>query len=101
MAMNSTQSCPEQHEGLPFSLKDLRLALAWAENRSDVRLYIKLDYTCIIEAIEIYPARSLSARWFIWRTHKGRLRVDDWAKGHFGLPYETVEAALQFIASVL
>jgi hypothetical protein len=88
-------------EGLAFPLPDLMLALTWAQSRPDVRLDIALDHPSVSEVIEIYPPGSRSARWFIWRTHEGRLRVDDRISRELALPYSTVETALAFIAASL
>ena len=90
---------PDQLEGLPFAIRDLLAALAWAKTHSGVQLQITLDHPHIYEAIEICPPGTSSLRWLIWRTYEGRLRVDDLLKGDFGLPYLTLETALQFIAS--
>ena len=89
----------EPREGLAFEVEDLGVAVAWAEGRPGVTLHIKLDCLCISEAIEICPPGTSSPRWFLWRTHDGRLRVDDWGQQKFGLPYTTVEKALRFIGS--
>lgn len=90
-----------QLEGLPFSLRDLETALAWAEHRSDVRLHIKLDCICNCEVIEIYPSGALFPRWCIWQTQEGRLQVDDLDRSEFALPYPIIDMALRFIGSKL
>ena len=90
---------PGQLEGLPFAIRDLLTALAWASSHSGARLHITLDHPHIYEALEICSPGTSSLRWIIWRTHEGRLRVDDLLTGDFGLPYFTVETALGFIAS--
>jgi hypothetical protein len=97
--MKRALSYPEPVEGRPFSLRDLRAALAWAESRPGVRLHIMSDHPDIIEVIEIYPPAYSSPRWLLWNTSEGRLRVGDLTKGEFDLPYPTLEAALRFIGS--
>jgi hypothetical protein len=99
--MKSTRPYPGHLEGRPFLLRDLRLALTWAAGRPGVRLHIMLDHPDINEVIEIYPLTFSSPRWLIWNTFEGRLRVDDLAEAHFGLPYLTVATALRFIESRL
>jgi len=92
---------PARLEGRPFSIRDLQVALSWAERIPTVRLHIMLDHPDIAEVIEIYPPLFTSPRWFIWNTFDGRLRVDDLAKAQFGLPHLTVDTALRFIESTL
>jgi hypothetical protein len=92
---------PLRLEGRPFPLRDLQVALAWAERISTVRLHIMLDHPDCAEVIEIYPPLFTSPRWLIWNTFDGRLRVDDLATAQFGLPYFTVGSALRFIESTL
>jgi hypothetical protein len=99
--MKPAQLDPARLEGRPFPLRDLLVALAWAERIPTVRLHIMLDHPDIAEVIEIYPPLFTSPRWFIWNTFDGRLRVDDLAKAQFGLPYFTVDSALRFIESFL
>jgi hypothetical protein len=92
---------PARLEGRPFPLRDLCVALAWAELNPSVRLRIMLDHPDIAEVIEIYPPLLASPRWLVWNTFDGRLRVDDLAQAKFGLPYLTVDTALRFIESTL
>jgi hypothetical protein len=101
MYVKPTRVVPASREGLAFELPDLQAAMAWAESTPHVRLYIRLDCVNISEAIEICPPGSSFPRWFLWRTHDGQLRVDDWGKHAFGLPYTTVETALRFITAEL
>lgn len=101
MTAKPIQLYPEPLEGLPFPLRDLCSALNWADAHPGVQVRIMLDHPWINEVIEIQPPGSSSLRWLIWRTHEGRLRVDDLAKAEFGLPYLTVATALQFIATEL
>ena len=101
MYTRSTWFLPDQYEGLPFTLRDLSAALAWVETQSEVRLHIKLDCVCMSEIIEIHPPGASLPRWCIWRTHEGRLQVDDLETDEFALPYPTVDMALRFIASAL
>jgi hypothetical protein len=99
MPKDPTRFVGTRIEGLSFPLPDLVLALTWAQSRPDVRLDIVLDHPSVSEVIEISPSGSRSARWFIWRTHEGRLRVDDRVSRELALPYSTVAAALAFIAT--
>ena len=99
--MDPTRRPATRIEGLSFALQDLTLALDWAKTQPNVRLEIVLDHPSVCEVIEIYQPRRRSARWFIWRTHEGRLRVDDRVTRELALPYTTVETALAFIASQL
>jgi hypothetical protein len=101
MYTRSTWFFPDQYEGLAFTLRDLNAALTWAETKAEVRLHIKLDCVCMSEIIEIYPPGASLPRWCLWRTHEGRLQVDDLEMDEFALPYPTVDMALRFIASTL
>jgi hypothetical protein len=95
--MKSARFDPAPLEGQPFAIRDLQVAVGWAESIPNVRLQIMLDHPDIAEVIEIYPPSSASPRWLIWNTFAGCLRVDDLAKAKFGLPYSTVDTALRFI----
>lgn len=99
--MHPVPSLPGPIEGLYFILADLQSAMAWASNHPEVRLCVTTDHIEAPEAIEIYPSGSAKARWLLWRDHVGRLRVDDWARAEFDLPYSSVKTALAFIASTL
>jgi hypothetical protein len=92
---------PAQLEGRSLPLRDLRVALWWAESNPRVRLQIMLDHTYLSEVIEICPSLSAPPRWLIWNSFDGELRVADLAKAEFELPYLTVETALRFIESTL
>ena len=97
--MKSTPSHPEPTEGLYFALGDLQAALAWAADLPGVRLLIMTDHAEVPEAIEIYPPGASVPHWCIWRDYSGRLRVDNWSKPDFDLPYQTLAQALSFIGS--
>jgi hypothetical protein len=99
--MKPAPSYPRPLEGLSFALMDLRAAMAWAAARPDVRLSVMTDHPDVPEAIEICPPGSLTPRWCIRRDHTGRLRVDDWSKAEFDLPYSTLTKALSFISTTL
>jgi hypothetical protein len=92
---------PARLEGQPFSLRDLSVAVLWAECIPSVRLHIMLDHPNIAEVIEIYPPLFAAPRWLIWNTFDGELRVVDLATAEFGLPYLTVDTALRFIETTL
>ena len=99
--MKPARNDPARLEGRPFSLRDLQVALLWAEKTPTMRLRIMLDHPNIAEVIEVCPPLFAYPRWFIWNTFDGRLRVDDLSTAEFGLPYLTVNTALRFIESTL
>jgi hypothetical protein len=99
--MEPSRSDPAHLEGFSFPLRDLRLALSWAESNPTVRLQIMLDHPYISEVIEVCPSLSAPPRWLIWNSSEGELLVADLALAEFRLPYLTVDAALRFIASTL
>jgi hypothetical protein len=99
--MQPVPSRPRIPEGLFFALADLQAAMAWAESLPGLRLFVATDHYQAPEAIEIYPSGSAKPRWIIWRDHRGDLRVDDWQKFAFDLPYSTVTTALRFIGAIL
>jgi hypothetical protein len=90
---------PALLEGGSFTLRDLRVALSWAESNPNMRLQIMLDHPDIGEVIEICPPSSAMPRWLIWNTFSGDLRVIDLVTLNFALPYLTVDTALRFIGS--
>lgn len=92
---------PVKLEGRPFPLRDLRVALLWAESNPGVRLQIMLDHPDISEVIEIQPTLFATPRWLIWNTFDGDLRVVDLVTAEFELPYLTVDTALRFIEEAL
>jgi hypothetical protein len=99
--MNSAGPDPAHLGGGSFPLRDLRVALSWAESNPGVRLQIMLDHPYISEVIEIRPSLSSPPRWLIWTSLDGELRVADLAMAEFELPYLTVDSALRFIESTL
>jgi hypothetical protein len=99
--MRSARLDPALLEGGSFTLRDLRVALLWAECNPTMRLQIMLDHPDISEVIEIRPSLSASPRWLIWNTLGGDLRVIDLAMADFALPYLMVDSALRFIGSTL
>jgi hypothetical protein len=99
--MEPAQPDPAHLEGHSFPLRDLRVALWWAESNPGARLQIMLDHPYISEVIEISSSLSASPRWLIWNSPEGELRVADLAMAEFKLPYLTLDAALQLIASSL
>jgi hypothetical protein len=101
MTMKSAGPDPAHLEGHSFPLRDLRMALSWAESNPTVRLQIMLDHPYISEVIEICPSLSAPPRWLIWTGVGGELHVADLAMAEFKLPYLTVDAAPRFIASTL
>jgi hypothetical protein len=99
--MKSARLDPAHLEGGSFPLRDLRVALAWAESNPSVRLQIMLDHPYISEVIEVCPSLSAPPRWLIWNSSEGELRVADLAMADIELPYLTVDTALRFIGSTL
>jgi hypothetical protein len=99
--MKSARLDPAHLEGGSFLLRDLRVALLWAECNPTMRLQIMLDQPDISEVIEIRPSLSATPRWLIWNTLDGELRVIDLVTANFALPYLTVDSALRFIGSTL
>jgi hypothetical protein len=101
MYPEATRFFIRQFEGTPFSVRDLETVVAWASQRSDVRLHIRLDCICMSEVIEIYQVGSLFPRWCLWQTNEGRLQVDDLFRSEFAMPYPMIDMALRFIGSKL
>jgi hypothetical protein len=92
-----TRFFPDGIDGVPFTSRDLYVALAWAKARPDLRMRITLHGVRGI--IEIYPPGSSRPRWCMWQTQDGRLQLDDLTMNEFALPYPTIDMALRFIAS--
>jgi hypothetical protein len=97
--MKSARLDPRLFEGGSFALRDLRVALLWAESNPGNRLQIMSDHPDITEVIEICPSSSTRPRWLLWKTLGGDLRVIDLVMAKFDLPYLTVDSALRFIGS--
>jgi hypothetical protein len=94
---NPASAHPAPPEGLAFDIGDLQTAMAWVATQPGVQLRVATDHHFVQEALEICLPGKTVPRWFIWRDYQGRLHFDDWLKSEFGLPCQTLAAALAFI----
>ena len=58
---------PDPHDGLPFAMSDLQMAMEWASAHPSARLRVATNYRRSPEIIQIYYRDAVLPRWVLWR----------------------------------